>query len=113
LRELRRVLVPGGVALLSVHGPHAFEAFRARRVRTSWCPDEVFARAPLGSEELIFVPYVRSLWNAGALPGVGSAYGLAFHGPDYVRSNWGRELQVVEVRERALTDWQDVVVCVR
>jgi SAM-dependent methyltransferase len=113
LRELRRVLVPGGVALLSVHGPHAFEAFRARRVRTSWCPAEVFARAPLTSEEFVFVPYVRSLWNAGELPGVGRGYGLAFQGPDHVRCSWGRELQVVEVRERALTDWQDVVVCVK
>jgi SAM-dependent methyltransferase len=113
LRELRRVLVPGGVALLSVHGPHAFEAFRARRVRSSWCPAEVFTRAPLGSEEFVFVPYVRTLWNVGELPGVGRAYGLAFHGPDYVRRSWGRELQVVEVRERALTDWQDVVVCVK
>jgi SAM-dependent methyltransferase len=113
LRELRRVLVPGGVALLSVHGPHAFEAFRAGRVRTSWCPADVFARAPLNDEEFVFVPYVRSLWNAGELPGVGRAYGLAFHGPDYVRSSWGRELQIVEVHERALTDWQDVVVCVK
>jgi SAM-dependent methyltransferase len=113
LRELRRVLVPGGVALLSVHGPHAFEAFRAKRVRTSWCPAEVFARAPLAGDEFVFVPYVRSLWNVGELPGVGGAYGLAFQGPEYVHSNWGRELQVVTVRERALTDWQDVVVCVK
>jgi SAM-dependent methyltransferase len=110
LRELRRVLAPGGVALLSVHGPSAFEAFRSGRVRTSWCPPEVFARGPLRSRDCVFTPYTRSLWTAGELPGVGSQYGLAFHGADFIREVWGRELTVLDIRERALTDWQDLVI---
>jgi hypothetical protein len=44
---------------------------------------------------------------------VGRNYGLAFHGSEYVRASWGNELEVVEVLERALSDWQDVVVCVK
>ncbi len=113
LRELRRVLSPDGVALLSVHGPSAFDAFRSGRVRTNWCRPEVFTRAPLAARDFVFAPYVQSLWNAGELPGVGGAYGLAFQGPDHIRANWGRELRVMDVLERAVTDWQDLVVCMK
>jgi SAM-dependent methyltransferase len=112
LRELRRVLVPGGVALLSVHGPYAFEAFRTGRVRTSWCRPDLFSRRSLADDEFVFAPYVRSFFNQGELPGVGRDYGLAFSGPDHVRGAWARELEILEVRERALTAWQDVVICV-
>jgi SAM-dependent methyltransferase len=111
LTELRRVLAPGGLALLSVHGPHAFEQFRNGAVTTSWCSTEVFRRGPLAPDEFVFAPYRRSFWTDGELPGVGREYGLAFQGPEYTRASWGRALQVVEVRARGLTDWQDVAVC--
>ncbi len=113
LEEVRRVLKPGGVALLSVHGPHAFEQFRTGRVRTAWCPPGAFARAPLGPGEFVFEPYRRSVWNETELPGVGEEYGLAFHGPEYVRGHWTRWLRVEQVVERALTGWQDLAVCVQ
>jgi SAM-dependent methyltransferase len=113
LRELRRVLAPGGVALLSVHGPSAFEGFRTGQVGTSWCSADVFARESLRARDFVFTPYVRSLWTASELPGVGSEYGLAFHGHDYLREVWGRHVTVVDIRVRALTDWQDLVVCTR
>jgi SAM-dependent methyltransferase len=113
LGELARVLAPDGLALLSVHGPHAFEQFRRGAVTTSWCPPEVFQRGPLGAGEFVFIPYRRSFWTDGDLPGVGREYGLAFQGPEHTRAGWGQTLQVVEVRERALTDWQDVAVCLK
>ena len=112
LAELRRVLAPGGLALLSVRGPHAFEQFRTGAVTTSWCAPEVFRRGPLQAGEFVFAPYRRSFWTDGELPGVGREYGLAFQGPEHTRVSWGRALQVVEVRARALNDWQDVAVCV-
>ena len=113
LRELWRVLADDGVALLSVHGAHAFEQFRSGRVQTAWCPPDAFARGPLGERESIFVPYVRSMWTEGDLPGIGREYGLAFHGAAHVRETWAREFEVIDVRERALTGWQDIVVCRR
>jgi SAM-dependent methyltransferase len=113
LTELRRVLRPGGAALLTVHGAYAFEQFRTGRVRTGWCPPEAFARAPLGGGEFAFVPYLRSPWNEADLPGVGGPYGLAFHGAEYVREHWGRTLSVLGVEERAMTSWQDIVVCMK
>jgi SAM-dependent methyltransferase len=112
LDELRRVLAPDGLALVSVHGPHALERFRTGAVTTSWCAPDAFRRGPLRADEFVFTPYRRSFWNDTDLPGVGREYGLAFHGPDHARAMWRRSLQVVEVRPLALTDWQDVVVAV-
>lgn len=112
LEEVRRLLAPGGTALLSVHGAHAFEAFRTGRVKTGWCRHEAFDRGPLGPDEFVFEPYRRTRWNRGELPGVGAEYGLAFHGERYVRSHWAATLDVRAVLPRAMTSWQDVV-CVR
>jgi SAM-dependent methyltransferase len=111
MREVARLLKPGGTALLSVHGGHAFEQFRTGAVTTNWCPRSAFARPPLGPDEFVFVPYQRSIWNQGELPGVGESYGLAFHGEQYLRSRWSPALTIVEVRPRAITAWQDLVVC--
>jgi SAM-dependent methyltransferase len=111
LQEIARVLVPGGRALLSVHGCHAFEQFRSGEASTVWCPPDAFARNGLGPEEFVFEPYIRSVWNEAELPGVAESYGLAFHGEQYLHSHWSRWLQVEAVRERALTGWQDLVLC--
>jgi SAM-dependent methyltransferase len=111
LAELRRVLAPGGFALLTVHGPYAFSQFRSGAVRTRWCPRDAFARAPLASDEFAFEPYIQSFWNRGELPGVSASYGLAFHGHGYLHEHWGAQLDVLAIRERALSDWQDLVVC--
>ncbi|HET9103431.1 MAG TPA: class I SAM-dependent methyltransferase [Solirubrobacteraceae bacterium] len=113
LAEIRRVLAPGGTALLSVHGPSAFDAFRAGDARTSWCRPELFRREPLRSGDFVFVPYQRSPWTNGDLPGVGREYGLAFHGHDFIRQTWSAQLEVTAIAPRAVTGWQDLVVAVR
>ncbi len=113
LAELHRALAPGGVALLSVHGAHAFEQFRSGAARTGWCSRDGFARGPLERDEFIFVPYVRSIWNRAEMPGIGADYGLAFHGEGYLRSHWDGFFEVLDVRQRAISAWQDLVVCRR
>jgi SAM-dependent methyltransferase len=113
LAEVERVTAPGGVALLSIHGASAFEQFRTGRVSTGWCRSEAFARSPLAADEFVFEPYVRSRWNARDLPGVETGYGLAFHGEGYLRRRWARAFDVREVRERAISGWQDLVLCVK
>jgi SAM-dependent methyltransferase len=110
LGELRRVLRPGGRALLSVHGCSAFEQFRRGQVRTAWCAPEAFVRGPLREDELLFVAYQRSVWNQADLPGVARSYGLAFHGERYVRERWQRWFEVERIVPRALTGWQDAVL---
>ncbi len=113
LRELTRILVPDGTALLSVHGSYALEQFRLGQARTNWCRSHAFARGPLGPGEFLFEPYVRSVWNRSELPGVAARYGLAFHGGEYLRAHWSQWLEVIEVRERAISGWQDLVICHR
>ena len=113
LHELSRILAPGGAALLSVHGSHALDEFRAGHATTSWCRSAAFARGSLSPGEFVFEPYARSLWNRSDLPGVGGRYGLTFHGGEYLRRHWSQWLEVVEVRERAISGWQDLVVCRR
>lgn len=113
LAELARILRPGGIALLSVHGPSAFERFRSGAARAGWCAPGSFARGPLGAGELAFIPYARSRFNRLELPGVGERYGLAFHGHGYLRERWPRWLDVLAVDERAITGWQDLVVARR
>jgi SAM-dependent methyltransferase len=110
LRELRRVLEPRGVALLSVHGQHAFAEFRAGRASTAWCPPQLFEREPLRPDDFVFAPYIRSVWTEGELPGVGREYGLAFHGPEYIRKTWDDGFEVLAILERAVTGWQDLVI---
>lgn len=113
LAELVRVLRPGGVALLSVHGPTAFDGFRTGRVQTAWCRRDVFAREPLRERDFVFTPYTQSPWTAADLPGVGREYGLAFHGHSFIRETWSRHLEVREIAVRALTGWQDLVIATR
>jgi SAM-dependent methyltransferase len=110
LTEVARVLAPGGVGLLSVHGPHAFDQFRTGAVKTSWCAPDAFERGPLAPDELLFVPYTRSLWNRADLPGIGARYGLTFHGPRYFTDR-SPPLEVLAVKPQAITNWQDLVVC--
>jgi SAM-dependent methyltransferase len=112
LAEIARTLAPGGVALLSTHGPSALEAFRSGAVRTAWCPAAPLREGgPLAPGELRSIPYLRSRWNRGDLPGVGAGYGLSFHGHDYLQGHWGRFLTVEAILPQAISGWQDLVVC--
>jgi len=113
LAELARVLAPGAAALLSVHGPSALDAFRRGAARTAWCAPGAFARSGLGEQELAFIPYERSRWNRGELRGVAADYGLAFHAHGYVRRRWSAWLEVLAISERAISGWQDLVICRR
>jgi SAM-dependent methyltransferase len=111
LAELARILVPAGTALLSTHGPAAFAAFRTGAVSTAWCDPAVLRRpSPLAAGEILAVPYRQNRWSRGDLPGVGSGYGLTFHGPEYIAEHWGRFLDIEAVLPRAVSDWQDLVV---
>ncbi len=110
LAELARVLAPGGLALLSTHGPSAYGAFRSGEVATAWCEPGAFARAPLPEAGRVTIPYRASRWSAGDLPGVGEGYGLSFHTPGYIREHWGRFLAIEAIHPQAISGWQDLVV---
>lgn len=90
LAEVRRVLRPGGVAVLTVHGARAFEAFASGRVVGAVPPPAIAAHGPFTPRSFVFEAVGSTRWNAVRyIPG-GTGWGIAFHGEEYVTERWGR-----------------------
>ncbi len=94
LAEVRRVLRPGGVALLTVHGEAAFQRFvsgaSVGAIRSA--PDRLAAES-LAERGFIYEAAEWSRWNALRFIGDGAGWGLAFHSEDYLRRPLGRALR--------------------
>lgn len=104
LTELKRVLRPGGVALLSVSGPVVL-ARRKSRGDAGW---ENVTVEKLKAEGMIFKPYKTD--NEDWAPGVTAEYGLTAHDPDYIQRVWGEHSEVLGHHSRAIHNIQDLVV---
>ena len=95
LEELRRVLRPGGIALLTTHGPSLQEGLR---------PDQ---RAALRESGFAFVVSRTGRYKLDGLP---DFYQTAFHTEDYVRRQWARFFEVRAYLGQGMTGYQDLVV---
>lgn len=102
LAELARVLRPGGVVTLTVHGQHAFDQF------SSGFPEG----SPL-RKQIAETFYRRGLfytkddhWNA-EFP---DFYHTAFHSVGYIFDHWSKFLRVCQYIPRGALDYQDMVV---
>lgn len=100
LAEMVRLLAPGGIALITTSG---FRSLELRR--KSFNPS-------LGWRDVSD----DDLRNSGTIfkqesspPGTGT-YGMASHSPDWIRQNWSRHMNVLEIVEAGLLDNQDIVV---
>jgi SAM-dependent methyltransferase len=111
LEEVCRVLRPGGLGLVTVHGPHAFEECRSGRVvsNTRACAQRVASHHSLETEGFVFEPYVVDRWNAHDFPGVDEPFGMAFHAATYVGTAWSRWFEILDILPTALGGWQDIV----
>jgi SAM-dependent methyltransferase len=100
LEELRRVLRPGGTALLTVHGEWAYqvEEDKAGSLAEVW-------RGQLEREGILFVS--EDSYVGGSHP---DFYHTTFHTPWYVFSHWTRWLEIVAYVPRGSLDHQDAVV---
>lgn len=98
LQELRRVSRPGGYILLTTHGEHFYPVLDARALRG--LKERGFYYTDFGSN------YGQSI----ALP---DFYQTAFHTHPYIRRQWGRFFDVVDIRTRGLDGRQDVVLLQR
>ena len=100
LAEIRRVLRPGGMALLTFHGPTALafgSAFLSERTVTN------FKRN--GFDDGTECPHLDSIIGAGY-------YKNTYQSHDDVRANWGQHLEVVETLEAAVS-MQDAAVLMK
>ncbi|MCA1707220.1 MAG: class I SAM-dependent methyltransferase [Actinobacteria bacterium] len=112
LEDIRRVLQPQGLALLTTHGEDEFDAYRTLQVvsHSPDCARRVALRGSLSEEGFVHEPYTRSTWTAKDLPGTDESFGLAFHSEDYIRERWAERFEVLQILPRALALRQDIVV---
>jgi len=109
LREIHRILRPGGKALLSTHGEYAWESMKRGDIRHPILGDEIREYDKLG-DGAIFLPYYAT---EAQTPGIGTGFGAAFHSEDHIRREWGAIFGAVEILPRAFNGWQDVAVVTR
>lgn len=103
LAEIRRVLKPGGLALLSVAGFRGLAVLRDRDPVWSNVTDD-----DLRAAGILYKEYPAEERSAKRMPGVTGSYGLTAHSPDYIREHWSEAgFEVLDVTE---TDNQDLVV---
>jgi SAM-dependent methyltransferase len=113
LRELDRVVAPGGMLLVTTNGEGFLQWYRkspAAVESTHRMSERLGGRGLLADEGLIFEPYARHTINEEAFPGVDAQYGLTFHSEGYVRSHWGEIFEVDQHLPGAINSGQDLVV---
>lgn len=111
LAELERVLQPGGLALVTVHGATAFyEACKGHAPIPRSMMDRLRARGAIETSGFVFEPYHREPARSQQMPGISGAYGLAFQTKDRIAADWGERFAIVDHHDYALNGWQDVVV---
>jgi SAM-dependent methyltransferase len=98
LAELRRVLRPGGLLLLSTHGTHAFEVTRA----------ELPAESIAHFRDAGYV-YIRNIVD-GILP---AWYQTTFQDRDHVARTFSPHVEVLDHLDHGMTGFQDLVICRR
>jgi SAM-dependent methyltransferase len=94
LDELKRVTAPGGRLVLTTHGDSVFEGFRLPQQQVD------------AFNELGFF-YLKS----GATEGLPDFYQLAFHKHWYIRENWGKTFEILDIISKGINNHQDLVLC--
>lgn len=95
LEELQRVVAPGGLLLLTVHGDNYIKKF----------PPEICDPA---LEKGIFYDE-----EAGATDGLPTFYKNTYHTQEYVYREWGRYFDILTYKKMGSENHQDMVLCRR
>jgi SAM-dependent methyltransferase len=99
LSEIRRILKPNGLALLTTAGPDVAEIHRKKR-KAGWQEVTVDDVRKAG---IVYRPYADP-----KLPGIAGSYGLSVHDPAWIARVWDKVLTVISTRERAIEARQDL-----
>lgn len=109
LSEIRRVLRPGGLALITTSGYRAL-ASRRKRGDEGW---RDVGDADLTEQGVLYREYSGYRINPDAYPGITRSYGLTAHSPDHVRREWSKVMPVRDIQEAVIANVQDLVIMVR
>lgn len=96
LEEVRRVLRPGGIAMLTIHGERALREFTAGE-RVGAIGAGTIGAHSLESERFFCEPAKPSQWNARRFMDESESWGLAFHSEEYVMEHWGPVFESVRI----------------
>ncbi|HSW22800.1 MAG TPA: class I SAM-dependent methyltransferase, partial [Burkholderiaceae bacterium] len=106
LEEIRRILKPGGLALISTSGHRALKSRHARADK-DWSP---ISSDDLRREGIIYREYQWYAKQPDKFPGITSSYGQTAHCPLYIEREWSKVMPVLSVQETAIGVAQDLVV---
>ena len=107
LREVVRILRPGGLALITTQGLTVLRTFVQRlRTENQW---EGTREQSLLDSGFLYRDYTF-LHDKRLLSGIEGHYGLAFHSPKHIRDTWSAYLEIVEIQEGAMHNRHDLVV---
>ncbi len=105
LVEMRRILKPGGFALISVAGLDSLP--RRQNALPDW---KKYTDEDVRSQGYLFLEYKMLKKRPKGFPGISDSYGTTIHDHDFVRSNWGCLFETLEIRQGAIAGFQDLVV---
>jgi hypothetical protein len=92
LAELARIVKPGGLILLSVHGSQSWKTLSVEYV------------AKIRTNGFLYIS--ENVWK-GIFP---NWYQTAFHSEEYVRAEFSRYFNVVEYIPQGISGFQDLIV---
>jgi SAM-dependent methyltransferase len=102
LREVNRVLKPGGIALISTSGTRALRYRREERQQPGWIG--------VTDEDLQLEGVIYKDCDPKNHDGVEGAYGYVAHDPEWIRREWGRLFDYVDFLPAAVFGMQDINV---
>lgn len=108
LEELRRVLRPGGLALVTTGGYTCVDSWRRRQKGWSESTPERLRR-----HGLLFREYDSYLKDPAAYPGIAGRYGLTAYDPHYIAASWCSTFEVQSIEEAVIDGVQDLVTMIR
>jgi SAM-dependent methyltransferase len=97
LSELRRIVAPGGILMMSVHGEDkAANDLSGKEL-------EEFKRSG-------FFYKTASEWDKSSVEGLPDFYQVAFHSERYILQTWGKFFDILAYFKHGCTLWQDLVI---
>jgi SAM-dependent methyltransferase len=110
MRELARIVTPGGVLAVTIHGPRALDVLDRsdpHRKLFGFSPEHVAeVRSAVAADGFLFLPYREPELHAA---NVGDDYGSAFFDPA-ITDIWPDALELIEHIPGGIRDWQDILV---